>query len=111
MSEKGYWTFERVEEMLKQIMHDLDIDHLPTNTQLIDYGIYSTTLKPYGGLTNISLLTGIPLAPRPGRTKQKPHKIPKSGIAKKEAKAREKGLHYADLQKAETLRLAGRISV
>lgn len=110
MSAKDYWTFERIKTMLNQIMDELGIDHLPTHTELMQYGIYSTTLKPYGGLSNISILIDVPLAPRQGRTTGTPkRKKDKSGLVQKEAEARAKGMHYADLQKAETLRMVGSI--
>lgn len=109
MSKK--YTIEFIKEEIPRIMNDLEIDHLPTNAQLMDYGIYSTSLKQFGGLKGISLLLGIPLTPNLGNTKKvsQNKKIRPSRAFEKEAKAREKGLHYADLQKEETLRIVGGI--
>lgn len=106
----GYWTLDVVKSTIQSAMNELNISHLPTLTQLRVYGIYYDTLKPFGGLKGISLLMQIPLAPNLGNTKKANGKIRPSRAFEKEAKAREKGLHYADLQKAETLRMVGGIT-
>lgn len=106
-----YWTLDVVKSTIQSAMNELNISHLPTSAQLKSYGIYYDTLRPFGGLKGISLLMDIPIAQNPGNTKKSQNKIRPSRAFEKEAKAREKGLHYADLQKVETLRMAGGISV
>lgn len=111
MSKKSHWTLEVVKSTIKEAMNDLNIDYLPTATQLRAYGIYGKILNQFGGLKGISLLMEIPLTPNRRNTKEvsQNEKIRPSRAAELEAKARKSGLHYADLQKAETLRLAGRV--
>ncbi len=117
--EKGYWTEEKVIAEIRRVMDVLGINHLPTRNQIVEFaGIWDYSLNKFGGLKGISEKTGIPMHPKP-KTYNKGGKLPGQGREKWngrpsraseiEAKARKSGLHYADLQKAETLRLAGRI--
>lgn len=117
--EKGYWTEEKVIAEIRRVMDVLGINHLPTRNQIVELaGIWDKQLKENGGLKGISEKTGIPMHPKP-KTYNKGGQLPGQGrekwtgrpsrAAEIEAKARKSGLHYADLQKAKTLRLAGRI--
>lgn len=90
----------------------LGIDHLPTLAQLYEIGLTQNDLKRIGGLTRVSREYGIPFK----RTVREPKKalgagqrIRPSRAFEKEREARKQGPHYADLQKAETLRLYGRV--
>lgn len=110
------WTFEELMEAICKLMKELHTDRLPTCDQLEKVGIYGNTLKKFGGIRNISSLTGIPTARAVRNAKGEGYPgIEKwtgrpSRAAEIEAKARKEGLHYADLQKEETLRIAGGIN-
>lgn len=103
------------EEIIQKILDSketLGIDHLPTLAQLYEIGLTQNDLKRIGGLTRVSREYGIPFK----RTVREPKKalgagqrIRPSRAFEKEREARKQGLHYADLQKAETLRLYGRV--
>lgn len=102
------------EEIIQKILDSkeaLGIDHLPTLAQLYEIGLTQNDLKRIGGLTRVSREYGI-LFKRTGREPKKVRagqKIRPSRAFEKEQEARKQGLHYADLQKAETLRLYGRV--
>lgn len=118
------WTQTEIIKEIRRVMDVMGVDYMPRRT---DFDAHSSVMNPIqknGGLTKYADLMGIPMAParRPGtyvkRKKEGGHndRIEKwngrpSRAAEIEAKARKQGLSYADLQKAETLRLAGRISV
>lgn len=90
----------------------LGIDHLPTLAQLYEIGLTQNDLKRIGGLTRVSKEYGIPLKRKRMAQKKEEavgQKIRPSRAFEKEQEARKQGLHYADLQKAETLRLYGRV--
>lgn len=98
------------EEIIQKILDSkeaLGIDHLPTLAQLYEIGLTQNDLKRIGGLTRVSREYGIPFK-RTGREPKK-QRIRPSRAFEKEREARKQGLHYADLQKAETLRLYGRV--
>lgn len=98
------------EEIIQTILDSkeaLGIDHLPTLAQLYEIGLTQNDLKRIGGLTRVSREYGIPFK-RTGREPKK-QRIRPSRAFEKEREARKQGLHYADLQKAETLRLYGRV--
>ena len=80
--------------------------------QLYEIGLTQNDLKRIGGLTRVSREYGIPFK-RTGREPKKAlgagQRIRPSRAFEKEQEARKQGLHYADLQKAETLRLYGRV--
>lgn len=98
------------EEIIQTILDSkeaLGIDHLPTLAQLYEIGLTQNDLKRIGGLTRVSREYGI-LFKRTGREPKK-QRIRPSRAFEKEREARKQGLHYADLQKAETLRLYGRV--
>lgn len=103
------------EEIIQKILDSkeaLGIDHLPTLAQLYEIGLTQNDLKRIGGLTRVSREYGIPFK-RTGREPKKAlgagQRIRPSRAFEKEQEARKQGLHYADLQKAETLRLYGRV--
>ena len=103
------------EEIIQTILDSkeaLGIDHLPTLAQLYEIGLTQNDLKRIGGLTRVSREYGIPFK-RTGREPKKAlgagQRIRPSRAFEKEREARKQGLHYADLQKAETLKLYGRI--
>ena len=103
------------EEIIQTILDSkeaLGIDHLPTLAQLYEIGLTQNDLKRIGGLTRVSREYGIPFK-RTGREPKKAlgagQRIRPSRAFEKEQEARKQGLHYADLQKAETLRLYGRV--
>lgn len=103
------------EEIIQKILDSkeaLGIDHLPTLAQLYEIGLTQNDLKRIGGLTRVSREYGIPFK-RTGREPKKAlgagQRIRPSRAFEKEREARKQGLHYADLQKAETLRLYGRV--
>jgi hypothetical protein len=103
------------EEIIQKILDSkeaLGIDHLPTLAQLYEIGLTQNDLKRIGGLTRVSREYGIPFK-RTGRESKKAlgagQRIRPSRAFEKEREARKQGLHYADLQKAETLRLYGRV--
>lgn len=98
------------EEIIQKILDSkeaLGIDHMPTVLQLYEIGLTQNDLKRIGGLTRVSREYGIPFK-RTGREPKK-QRIRPSRAFEKEQEARKQGLHYADLQKAETLRLYGRV--
>ena len=102
-------------EIIQKILdykESLGLDHLPTLTQLYEIGLTQNHLKRIGGLTRVSKEYGIPFK-RTGREPKKAlgagQRIRPSRAFEKEREARKQGLHYADLQKAETLRLYGRV--
>jgi hypothetical protein len=102
------------EEIIQKILDSkeaLGIDHLPTLAQLYEIGLTQNDLKRIGGLTRVSREYGIQFK-RTGREQKKAlgagQRIRPSRAFEKEREARKQGLHYADLQKAETLRLYGR---
>ena len=98
------------EEIIQKILDSkeaLGIDHMPTVLQLYEIGLTQNDLKRIGGLTRVSKEYGIPFK-RTGREPKK-QRIRPSRAFEKEREARKQGLHYADLQKAETLRLYGRV--
>ena len=98
------------EEIIQTILDSkeaLGIDHLPTLAQLYEIGLTQNDLKRIGGLTRVSREYGI-LFKRTGREPKK-QRIRPSRAFEKEREARKQGLHYADLQKAETIRLYGRV--
>lgn len=98
------------EEIIQKILDSkeaLGIDHLPTLAQLYEIGLTQNDLKRIGGLTRVSREYGIPFK-QTGREPKK-QRIRPSRAFEKEREARKQGLHYADLQKAETLKLYGRI--
>lgn len=97
-------------EIIQKILDSkeaLGIDHMPTVMQLYEIGLTQNDLKRIGGLTRVSREYGIPFK-RTGREPKK-QRIRPSRAFEKEREARKQGLHYADLQKAETLKLYGRI--
>lgn len=97
-------------EIIQKILDSkeaLGIDHMPTVMQLYEIGLTQNDLKRIGGLTRVSREYGIPFK-RTGREPKK-QRIRPSRAFEKEREARKQGLHYADLQKAETLRLYGRV--
>lgn len=97
-------------EIIQKILDSkeaLGIDHLPTLAQLYEIGLTQNDLKRIGGLTRVSKEYGIQFK-RTGREPKK-QRIRPSRAFEKEREARKQGLHYADLQKAETLRLYGRV--
>lgn len=103
------------EEIIQTILDSkeaLGIDHLPTLAQLYEIGLTQNDLKRIGGLTRVSREYGIQFK-RTGREPKKAlgagQRIRPSRAFEKEQEARKQGLHYADLQKAETLRLYGRV--
>lgn len=104
------------EEIIQKILDSkeaLGIDHMPTVLQLYEIGLTQNDLKRIGGLTRVSKEYGIPLK-RKRRMAQKKEeavgqRIRPSRAFEKEREARKQGLHYADLQKAETLRLYGKV--
>lgn len=103
------------EEIIQKILdykESLGLDHLPTLAQLYEIGLTQNDLKRIGGLTRVSREYGI-LFKRTGREPKKAlgagQRIRPSRAFEKEREARKQGLHYADLQKAETLRLYGRV--
>lgn len=103
------------EEIIQKILDSkeaLGIDHMPTVLQLYEIGLTQNDLKRIGGLTRVSKEYGIPFK-RTGREPKKAlgagQRIRPSRAFEKEQEARKQGLHYADLQKAETLRLYGRV--
>lgn len=121
MAGSKFWTNELVLKTIQDVMKTLNIEHLPTMMQLKDVGgLHDKQIRKLGGLRSISTMTGIPMSPKPktydrsenvtGQVVEKWNGRP-SRATEIEAKARKQGLSYADLQKAETLRLAGRISV
>ena len=98
------------EEIIQTILDSketLGIDHLPTLAQLYEIGLTQNDLKRIGGLTRVSREYGIPFK-RTGKLGAE-QRIRPSRAFEKEQEARKQGLHYADLQKAETLRLYGRV--
>lgn len=103
------------EEIIQKILDSkeaLGIDHMPTVLQLYEIGLTQNDLKRIGGLTRVSKEYGIPFK-RTGREPKKAlgagQRIRPSRAFEKEREARKQGLHYADLQKAETLRLYGKV--
>lgn len=103
------------EEIIQKILDSkeaLGIDHMPTVLQLYEIGLTQNDLKRIGGLTRVSREYGIPFK-RTGREPKKAlgagQRIRPSRAFEKEREARKQGLHYADLQKAETLRLYGKV--
>lgn len=103
------------EEIIQKILDSkeaLEIDHMPTVLQLYEIGLTQNDLKRIGGLTRVSREYGIQFK-RTGREPKKAlgagQRIRPSRAFEKEREARKQGLHYADLQKAETLRLYGRV--
>lgn len=102
------------EEIIQKILDSkeaLGIDYMPTVLQLYEIGLTQNDLKRIGGLTRVSREYGI-LFKRTGREPKKVRagqNIRPSRAFEKEQEARKQGLHYADLQKAETLRLYGRV--
>lgn len=98
------------EEIIQTILDSketLGIDHLPTLAQLYEIGLTQNDLKRIGGLMRVSREYGIPFK-RTGKLGAE-QRIRPSRAFEKEQEARKQGLHYADLQKAETLRLYGRV--
>ena len=105
------------EEIIQKILDSkeaLGIDHMPTVLQLYEIGLTQNDLKRIGGLTRVSREYGIPFK-RTGREPKKAlgaeQRIRPSRAFEKEREARKQGLHYADLQKAETLRLYGKVEI
>ena len=97
-------------EIIQKILDSkeaLGIDHMPTVLQLYEIGLTQNDLKRIGGLTRVSREYGIPFK-RTGKLGAE-QRIRPSRAFEKEQEARKQGLHYADLQKAETLRLYGRV--
>lgn len=92
----------------------LGIDHMPALTQLYETGLTQKDIKKVGGLRRVSEKTGIPLG-RTGRTPKddifEKQNIRPSRAFEKEREARKMGLHFADLQKSETLKIVGKIDV
>lgn len=94
------------EEIIQTILDSkeaLGIDHLPTLAQLYEIGLTQNDLKRIGGLTRVSREYGIPFK-RTGKLGAG-QRIRPSRAFEKEREARKQGLHYADLQKAETLKI------
>ena len=105
------------EEIIQKILDSkeaLGIDHMPTVLQLYEIGLTQNDLKRIGGLTRVSREYGIPFK-RTGREPKKAlgagQRIRPSRAFEKEREVRKQGLHYADLQKAETLRLYGKVEI
>lgn len=117
-----YWTPDRLMQEIRRIMGVLGVDYMPKTSDIKEHSSCLYAIHKTGGMKKYAEMMGIPLAPssRPGSytTKRKAEwdDIEKwegrpSMAFEIEAKARKQGLSYADLQKAETLRLAGRISI
>ena len=118
------WTQTEIIKEIRRVMDVMGVDYMPRKT---DFDAYSSVMNPIrinGGLKKYADLMGIPMAPtrRPEtyvkRKKEGTHNDrtekwtgKPSRAAELEAKARKSGLHYADLQKAETLRKVGGVSI
>lgn len=125
MPQKTYWTLEKLICTIRQVMEDMEISHLPRYEELrARTGISPAVLTRLGGYKKIRSIMGVPFAPR--RMPQKYQKTDKnicswdqlegfsfrrSRAFEIEAEARKEGLHYADKQIADTLRMVGRIPV
>ena len=101
-------TIVEVLDRVREVMAELGIkDHLPTHAQLMDLGkISGQNLQKAGNLKGISMLMGLPMAPKD------PRKVKPAGIYKMEdvkpsqafKKQMESGKLYKELQTADTIK-------
>lgn len=116
------WTRENVIQKVQDTMEELEIEHLPSCLELRERGLGTNALANAGGLREISKILGVPIKPKespsPGKRPKKyksreiePWRGKASKAAQIEAKARRKGLRYADIQKAETIEKFARVNV
>lgn len=105
------------EEIIQKILdykESLGLDHLPTLTQLYEIGLTQNHLKRIGGLTRVSKEYGIPFK-RTGREPKKAlgagQRIRPSRAFEKEQEARKQGLHYKDVQTADSIEKYARVKV
>lgn len=100
------------EEIIQKILgskETLGIDHMPTVLQLYEIGLTQNDLKRIGGLTRVSREYGIPFK-RTGREPKK-QRIRPSLAFEKEREARKQGLHYKDVQTADSIEKYARVKV
>lgn len=105
------------EEIIQKILDSkeaLGIDHMPTVLQLYEIGLTQNDLKRIGGLTRVSREYGIPFK-RTGREPKKAlgagQRIRPSRAFEKEREARKQGLHYKDVQTADSIEKYARVKV
>lgn len=111
-----------VVDAIKQTMQELGLkDHLPTVKQVEDtVNVSRNKITKVGGMKNVSLLLGIPMAPRGPQisTKKWTRHSDSSYICREDvipSKAfdiqRESGRLWGDIQKEKTLKAAGSIDL
>lgn len=111
-SERIQLSAEEIIEKILSYKESVKLDHMPTVLELTEIGITDKDLKLIGGLTRVSKEYGIPLKRKRMAQKKEEavgQKIRPSKAFEKEREARKQGLHYADLQKEETLRIYGKV--
>lgn len=108
-------TIQEIIERVRYVMEQNGItDHLPKFEQMAAVGMHSAQMRPAGGLKGLSLLMGLPMSPPKPREKP-PEKDVYSMKDVKPSQAfkkqHESGELYGNMQKAETLDMAGRIDL
>lgn len=111
---------QEIIQAVRDVMDELGIEnHLPTAMQINEHGyITYYMLNKFGGLKNISKIMGLPMAPaiRPEKYEIKSSNPDSFYISKKPIKPSqafkkqvEKCMPYSEIQKAESLKIAGNI--
>ena len=114
---KGYWeSFENCEREIRAIAEREKWTEVPASYAMGD--INWRGVQTLGGREGVGKLLGLPVNKlTKGRPKQANVPAPKKWDGKPskafeiEAAVREKGLRYADIQKAKTLELVGGVNV
>ena len=100
-------TIPEVLDRVRRVMNELKIkDHLPTYTQIMQYGgLGSKDMNQAGNLKGISLLMGLPMAPRT-RTPKATGIYSMEDVRPSQAfkKQKESGIPYGESQKADTIK-------
>lgn len=111
---------QEIIQAVRDVMDELGIEnHLPTAMQINEHGyITYYMLNKFGGLKNISKIMGLPMAPaiKPKKYQTKDSDPDSIYISKKSVipsqafkKQAESGIPYGEIQKAQSLEIAGTI--
>lgn len=108
-------TIADIVERVRYVMRMLGItDHLPTYDEIVHLGgIHQGSLKKCGNIKGLSMLMGLPKAPRNEMRKKSGDVYSMEDVKPSQAfkKQRESGKLWADTQKAETLQRFGGIDL
>ena len=116
---KGFWTdIENCKKEAFAVMKAEGWTEVPMSDEIRRAGITSRGMQMLGNRDGIAKLLGLPLRKKQsGRPKHANVPAPEKWDGKPsrafeiEAEAREKGLHYADIQKAKTLAMVGGVKI